>query len=182
MKQLRYGTFETNSSSSHSLVITKAAPKHYTPEEAYRELFVDSEGYWNPCDELYFGRSPFKVLATFADKLKYAYANSPLRKVKHKKGGFNYYKEYYKVTNIVKKFLGQDKQFNGIEKWYLKHYTVGTDDYALRHWLKTSKMSLIEFLTNKSVIIICDGDEYCIWETMKESGLININNIKTELE
>ena len=62
MFQIRGNTFETNSSSSHSLIITKGDSGHYTPEEAYSELYwMEEDGTWSPSsDDMYFGRSPFK--------------------------------------------------------------------------------------------------------------------------
>ena len=31
---------------------------------------------------------------------------------------------------------------------------------------------------NKNIIVICDGDEYCIWTDLKKFGLINMDNIQ----
>ena len=35
-----------------------------------------------------------------------------------------------------------------------------------------------EFLTNKKYNIICDGDEYLVWEDMINSGIIDKNEIE----
>ncbi len=51
----------------------------------------------------------------------------------------------------------------------------------LPKWLKDADISLIEFLTNKNIIVICDGDEYCIWTDLKKLGLINMDNIKLSI-
>ncbi len=180
MIQIRSNTFETNSSSAHTLVITKGNPEYYTPEEAYQELYwLDADGYWETSRDLYFGRSPFRVLSSFNDKLRYAYACAPSRKGRMKKSGYEgYWREYYKVTNVVKKFFGESRPFRGLDPSTRRTQHIGTDDRMLPKWLKDTGMSLIEFLTNKNVIVICDGDEYCIWTDMKKFGLINMDNIK----
>lgn len=180
MTQVRSSCFETNSSSAHSLVVTKGKAQHYTPEEAYKELYwMDNDGYWDPHGSFYFGRHPFQVLSTFKAKLRYAYACAPTRKGRQKKSGYaGYWKEYYRVTNAVKKFFGQDKQFNGLDPYIKRRKDIGTDDCLLFSWLKKLDITLIEFLTNKNIIVICDGDEYCIWTDMKKLGLINTENIQ----
>lgn len=179
MIKIRQSTFETNSSSSHSLVITKQKVNHYTPEEAYKELRYDinQQGDWEPYDDMYFGRYPFQVLSTFKDKLRYAYACAPVRQGRVKKDGYHgYWREYYKITNVIKKFFGSEYVFNGVSFKYCD--SVGTDDDKLHYWLDHANISLIEFLTNKNIIVICDGDEYCVWTDMKKLGLINKDNIQ----
>lgn len=188
MIQLRRGTFETNSSSSHSLVVTKGNNGHYTPEEAYEELDWDmyskdgerwpdddNGGIWMPSEDMYFGRAPFRVLMTFEEKLRYAYACAPIRKRPGRRHKYTYSREYYKVTNIVKKFI---PKFKGVK--FNSDY-IGTDDCCLRHWLKKLDISLIEFLTNKNIVVICDGDEYTIWQDMKNIGLVKEENFEKEL-
>lgn len=80
--QIRHGVFETNSSSQHSLCIMKNGGK-YTPEEIMRDIWLwdDNETgekncRWNLWDEecLYFGRSPYRAIHTFAKKWRYACA------------------------------------------------------------------------------------------------------------
>lgn len=184
MIQIRANCFETNSSSSHSLIITKGDAGHYTPEEAFGELYwMNDDGTWSPSgDDMYFGRSPFKVLNSFKDKLCYAYACAPTRRGKMKKSGYEgYWREYYKVTNVVRKFLGDKFEFNGIEPNYRRWNSIGTDDCLLPKWLNDANITLIEFLTNKNIFVICDGDEYCVWTDMKKFGLINMDNIKLAL-
>lgn len=181
MKQIRSNSFETNSSSSHSLIITKGDSGHYTPEEAFKELYwMENDGTWDPSRDLYFGRSPFQVLSSFSDKLRYAYANAPLRKGTPDKkwGGYHYYRQYCKITNVVKEFFGNDIIFKGLSNRVKREESIGTDDGLLFGWLKKADISLIEFLTNKNIFVICDGDEYCIWTDMKKFGLIDTSNIK----
>ena len=85
--QIRKGCFETNSSSMHSLVVTKKNENvRMTQEEIRNEFYLDEDWYKkrhknnekkivkiDPWDNE-FGRSPFNVLVTFIDKLAYAIA------------------------------------------------------------------------------------------------------------
>ena len=79
---VRNCVFETNSSSQHSIVVTKNNT-HIDPEK----ILLDREGNYDPNDcvcigkdgrwSLYnvsdgFGRSPFRLLTTFEDKFTYA--------------------------------------------------------------------------------------------------------------
>lgn len=76
MKQVRYGCFETNSSSMHSLIIMNR-DEYYTKEELTKGIYTTSDGTWDIWNEdsLYFGRSPFRTLSTFKDKWMYACAS-----------------------------------------------------------------------------------------------------------
>ena len=53
---------------------------------------------------------------------------------------------------------------------------IETDSTLLERFLKREKITLEEFLTNRKYIIIVDGDEYCIFETLKEE--LGINPVK----
>lgn len=174
MIQTRMNCFETNSSSSHSLVITNKDNGRYTPEEALDSLHWMRDGWWEPYGKLYFGRHPFQVLSTFSDKLRYVYAHTPFRVRPSKKHKWNNYSAmYWVINNKVKKFL---PGFKGIRVPRGTH--IGTDDHCLWGWLKEANITLEEFLMNKNIIVICDGDEYCIWTGMKKLGLITKDNIK----
>lgn len=80
-KQIRRCVFETNSSSMHSLVVTKKNDI-YSKDEILDGfyLFDDKETGEEDCvweirdDELEFGRSPFRALGNFHDKWLYACA------------------------------------------------------------------------------------------------------------
>lgn len=79
--QIRKSVWESNSSSMHSLIVTKKNSNvRMTQQEIRDEYYLDKE--WNKgkniiCLDKYdndFGRSPFSVLTTFRDKLTYAIA------------------------------------------------------------------------------------------------------------
>lgn len=74
-RTIRYGTFETNSSSMHSICIMKNEGE-YSPDEMRAGLWLDKEGRIDMYEsDLTFGRHPFRILCTFADKLAFAIAS-----------------------------------------------------------------------------------------------------------
>ena len=178
MKQIRQNVFETNSSSSHSLVIT-TNNEYYTREEINEDFYVTKEGIvrlWESSLEFY--RSPFDMLVTFMDKLRYAIASS----------GGNLVDE---CRELCRKYVDGFVDFKFDTKDYIWDSTVkdyveaenplpnygGTDDYQIEGWLKHYNISLEEFLTNKRYIVIVDGDEYCVWDNIKNSGLVEVTKI-----
>lgn len=80
--QIRMGVFETNSSSMHSLCVMKNEGK-YTIQEITHDMWLwddsktgEKNCIWIPYEgDLYFGRSPFRALASFSDKWLYACAS-----------------------------------------------------------------------------------------------------------
>ncbi|MDY6354343.1 MAG: hypothetical protein SPL66_06020 [Lachnospiraceae bacterium] len=74
-RTIRYGTFETNSSSMHNIIISKTKGP-YTKEELYDGIYVRTYDNTLNIDEydLCFGRAPFQLLCTFYDKFRYAIA------------------------------------------------------------------------------------------------------------
>ena len=120
--QIRKGCFETNSSSMHSLIMTKKNANIYmTKEEIREEFYLDDDWYKerhkndktekvkiDPYNNDY-GRSPFDILSTFTEKLYYAIAEYC---------GNNYSPETYVEANkkfeeifvpLIKKLTGCDK-------------------------------------------------------------------------
>lgn len=164
MIQIRQNTFETNSSSSHSLVIRtdniikeSGEDLYFTHDEMLESLHrVSPRGIYKPWnDDWYFGRAPFRVLDTFELKLQYAYANC----------GENKYTRNV-VTNILKELVPEVKKVN-IPK------SCWVDNWQLFGWLGEHNINLKEFLTNKKYVVIQDGDEYCIWKDLIGCGLID---------
>lgn len=178
MKQIRRNVFETNSSSSHSLVIT-TDNEHYTREEINKNFYITKEGkvrLWESSLEFY--RSPFDMLVTFKDKLRYAIASSNGNLVdqcrelccKYVDGfvDFEFDTKDYVWDSEVKDYVETDDP--------IPNYG-GTDDYQIEGWLKHYNISLEEFLTNKRYIVVVDGDEYCVWSNIKNSGLVDVKKI-----
>lgn len=178
MKQIRRNVFETNSSSSHSLVIT-TDNEYYTREEINKNFYITKEGkvrLWESSLEFY--RSPFDMLVTFKDKLRYAIASSngnlvdDCREIckKYVDGftDFEFDTKDYVWDSEVKDYVETDEP--------IPNYG-GTDDYQIEGWLKSYNVSLEEFLTNKRYIVVVDGDEYNCWFHIKDSGLVDTSKI-----
>lgn len=177
MKQIRRNVFETNSSSSHSLVIT-TDNEHYTREEINKNFYM-TDGIvrlWESSLEFY--RSPFDMLVTFKDKLRYAIASSNGNLVDQCRelcckyvDGFTDFKfdtKDYVWDSEVKDYVETNEP--------IPNYG-GTDDYEIEGWLKKYNVSLEEFLTNKRYIVVVDGDEYAIYDHIKKSGLFDTSKI-----
>lgn len=163
MKQIRRGVFETNSSSCHSLVIRSNELMEDLEESVYftHDEMLDSLGqikdgkYQSRDEDWYFGRSPFRALDTFELRFQYAYAN--------------YYYDDDKLNGLVELLKELVPEVKSIKK---PEY-AGVDERRLDKWLAQNNISLQEFLTNKKYVVIQDGDEYCIWYDLVQSGLID---------
>ena len=178
MIQIRDNTFETNSSSSHSLIITDFDGK-YTPEEMMKGIYLweDKETRMYESN-LEFYRSPFSLLATFESKSRYAIASSQghladeVEKIWYKYiPNFNGFKfdmkteeYYYDKKEWVD--LGEPKPIYG-----------GTDDYQIEGWLKSYNVSLEDFLTMRRDMVVCDVDAYREWYRILDSGLVDKSHI-----
>lgn len=184
MIQIRKGTFETNSSSSHSLVI---APKAYTEAYSYMKneipdyMIEDGVFYLGRYGGLYFGRSPFQVLYTMEDKLRYAYACFEydvekraelielIKKLNPKITRVSEFEYKYDEDNYLQ--WVEDGKPND-EYFYVKHPTVGTDESYLQIWMKQYNFTLEEFITNPHYVVIVDGDEYNYFKDMWKLGIV----------
>ena len=126
--QIRKSVWESNSSSMHSLVVTKKNSNiRMTQEEIRDEFYLNEEWYKerhkndekevvkiDPWDNE-FGRSPFDVLVTFTDKLAYAVAE--------------YCGDNYSIESYVK----SEKTFDEIFRPLLIRL-IGCDDIEWDKW------------------------------------------------
>ncbi len=180
MRQVRLNTFETNSSSSHSFVITDFEGR-YSQEEIMSHIYCRKDGsvnMWN--NSLEFGRSPFDFLNTFESKTRYAIASSNGRLVpqivevwKKYIPGFSHFEfdEKYRVWDEEKQEYVETDDDNPV-------YEYGyTDDSMIEEWLKKYNVSVEDFLTMKRYIVVCDGDEYKTWDKVRDSGLMDTSHI-----
>lgn len=178
MIQIRNNTFETNSSSSHSLIITDIEGK-YSPEEMMKGIYVNGDGEVSMHDyELSFYRSPFDLLATFESKSRYAIASSQGKFVEQ-------------IEEIWKKYIPNFKYFEFDETydywdeekrdWVETEEPVpvygGTDGYEIEGWLKKYNVSLEDFLTMHQYMVVVDGDETRVWYKILDTGLFDTSHI-----
>ena len=182
MKQLiRENTFETNSSSMHSLVITKNA-KPYTNWE--KELYHcgDTFELYGCCDTYIFERHPFEVLSSPKDKLRYYVAHYI---------GFKGDKSKIKpVKELIHKLTGCDKKkiiltHEDLESWrsnkIVKSYGwAGVNDTGenVFDYIEKNKIPLEEFVLDPRYTVIVDGDEYQEFKKMFLKGFIDLDNIE----
>ena len=139
--QIRKGCFETNSSSMHSLIVTKKNSNVRMTQEEIRDEFYLNEDWYkdrrknneeeivkiDPWDNE-FGRSPFTVLSSFRDKLAYAIAEYC---------GDNYRMESYlkaeeTFDEVFKPLLIRLIDCDDVEwdKWDNRYFVVYSDDNA----------------------------------------------------
>ena len=169
MKQVRLNTFETNSSSSHSFVITDFEGR-YSQEEIMSHVYLGNDGkviMWE--SRLEFGRSPFDFLNTFESKTRYAIASSNGRLVPQ-------------IVEVWKKYIPGFSHFEFDEKYRVcgeeENEEYGyTDDSMIEGWLQNYNVSVEDFLTMKRYIVVCDGDEYKTWDKVRDSGLMDTSHI-----
>lgn len=187
MKQVRYSCFETNSSSMHSLIIKKQ-DNYLTTDELEEELGILRLGrdkwaneensnkidLWiHSHDDITFGRTPFKVLTSVKEKLKYYIASE-----------CNSKEDIIKVENTLKEIFSNIEEITFASNWFKDWGNGDYDQYGyaqnyggFKKALIENNIDLKELITNSKYLVIVDGDEYQEFESMKDSGLINFKDI-----
>ena len=97
---VRSGVFETNSSSSHSICIRMDKDNLCIDRDNIVDNILNGRGEWK-ITGMYFGRSPFRYLAKFSEKVIYALANSI---------------DYREIEDIVKKYVQEFTGFKFVTK------------------------------------------------------------------
>lgn len=180
---IRNNTFETNSSSMHSLVITKKARPYTQWQKNLGHYNRDWEfELFSCCDTCRFERHPFEVLSSPKDKLRYYVAHYI---------GFKGEKERLKeVENLVHELTECPKKkiklyYEDIESWNsnkaVKTYGwAGVNDTGedVFNYIEKNNISLKEFIMDPRYTVIVDGDEYQEFGKMFLKGLIDIDNIE----
>lgn len=178
-RQIRSSVFETNSSSMHSLVV-KREDNYYADNELREHLWLRDDGTWNIWDDdrITFGRYPFMCLNTFESKVRYAIASLC--------GWRDDADEKFKeIESLVIEIIPECTSIKlpKVHYWYDDNRKISygsVDEDVLSPFLRAEGISLKEFLTNKRYVVIIDGDEYCVWNDLKNSGLVNADEIEKE--
>ena len=178
MRQIRYGVFETNSSSMHSIVVTKDDKPVEHIEQGYglNDIYLNSEGKYcvGGCDsKVDFERYPFEVLYSPAGRARYAIASyaynvdiedkveeieSIIRSVMPEFKGFEFDKYTYWDTDEEEIHYGHvDHQSSGL----------------LQNFLSERNVSLRDFILNDKYWVIIDGDEYCLTNDYLDNKVLN---------
>ena len=101
----------------------------------------------------------------------------------------DYCQKYGKTEDELVEYLIQKEKDWDIEAEYWesngywcfeKPYTGYVDEDILSGFLEKENISIEEFLLNKRYVVIQDGDEYCYWQDIKDTGLINVDMIDHE--
>ena len=160
MIKIRNGCFETNSSSSHAMIMMKEdqpLPQMFEPNHRVSngKLLI-----WS--DNLEFGRTPFDVLTDC-----YAIAS-------YGEDGFEEIEAL-----LYKRIAGlKEIEFWGHETVYSKYgYVDHQSNGLLQAFLEEHNISLEEFIFNDRYMVVIDGDEYRVFNNMLEVGLINESEI-----
>lgn len=165
---IRNGMFETNSSSMHSIVICKDGGS-YTEKELHDPIFLDGTiKFWE--NDLEFGRSPFELLTTWDRKLAFVIASLCRNKEEEDEEAKNIITELEKIVSkhipecCKIKIADICYEYSSWPYGYIDHQSLG----LLDRLLKEEGVSIEEFIFNKKYIVVIDGDEYCIFNQMKE--------------
>jgi len=204
-------SFETNSSSMHSIVLTNLGG-----DSDKGNLFTWNDGkahIWNR--DITFGRSPFHLLSTIEDKLYFAIASftddnekiEEIREITREIFGCELKfpmedVEEYRRADDHSWVSGYDvewvtdpedntkevlvykpdpsveleyKEYQRIDG-YIDHQSVG----LLQNFLKKHNVSLRDFITKAKYIVVIDGDEYCEFENILKSGIVDLSKIKSQ--
>lgn len=187
---IRRSVFETNSSSMHSIVVMK---NDVNTENQNDDVWIKDGKLQVFNSDLRFGRTPFEILSTTERKLHYAIASSALTSLHVVKDGncdeyfSNKLREFDSIASkVFENCVGINYPTipngrNG-KKWeqYNLGYVDHDSDTLLSRFLEEENISLYEFISNPKYIVIIDGDEYCIFNDLKKSGLIQTDNIIKE--
>lgn len=185
----------------HSLVVAKN-DEYFTEDEVRSNCYIFNDGTIRADEDcLIFGRSPFQVLTKLRQKAFYVLASMCQYK------GDDVYKEvcdvirsyipefvdfeletfaqihekkYYTEDSIIN-IYGKNNYVSKDDFWIVWGYRTGyVDEDILSGFLVQENISITEFLKNKKYIVVVDGDEYCIYNTIKKSGIINTSFIERE--
>ena len=202
MINIRYGAFETNSSSMHSLIIFKGGQEDTSGCNTTELEFTHGHTTHGSCGWLYtpepwgdsneytgyihvseneFTRWPFQMLNNWIDKSIYLIAQWSWEKDIEEK-----------VANLISIIQEEIPGFKGFK--FNKDYTWNSekgeyndyesDDYgSVDHQsagLLPEKLgvSIKEYLFNPQIMVVVDGDEYCTFDEMMEAGIIDRKNIE----
>lgn len=200
MIQLRKNVFETNSSSMHSLVVTKPEKaKEYCERELKFEFALNEDrktkelsfNLWAYCDDedLVYERSPFRILRTPLEKLRY-YSAATLMNCegkpdrKKEKEIKDFISKVTGITDYSKIILYHKEEHRnwktGRIKTFKNYGSVYCNDSGETpmHFIKRKGISLEDLVMNPQYTIIVDGDEYCLFKALFEAGIIDANDFE----
>lgn len=161
----------------HSLVVLKESdglPKACDWER--RDL--DDGTYAVIVGENDFGRAPFALLSHPVDKFLYLLADRFGRYSDDEEGRAEFVEDAIEAMEGCSRIEFTEREWDGrMDYGYVDHQSAG----VVWRYLDDNCIDAAEFLRDPRFVIVVDGDEYCAWDEMKESGLVDISNIEFEL-
>ena len=175
MIQIRNNVFETNSSSSHAFVICPKEPDKdeycYDNNDLFERVLASDDNKYGVyrAKITEFGRYPFRILFLPEDKADYAIANGMDKELEEE---LNYLYKNYDLDGCLWQIDSLKRE--GVKKILVaKSNGWGVDDFRLKEWLDSNKISFHDYLTNRKYVVICDGDEYNYFDCLCEMGMIS---------
>lgn len=187
MKQtIRINTFETNSSSMHSLVVVKNPKPYKNDETLYAHGDNTFDLFWCDSQDGYYERYPFRIMRTPLDKLRYYVA--------HYVGACGKVDLIPKIidfiscqTNVPKDKIkiniddhfywnNDDEKDNAeLNYGYAGSNDTGEDVFT---YIENNNISMEEFVLNPKYVVIIDGDEYQEFKKLFESNILDANSFE----
>lgn len=168
MINIRNNVFETNSSSSHSLVVFKES-NAAADNELWR-LGDDGKLYFFSQNELEFGRSPFELLTTWYRRLCYAIASCSDRIGEIEAACYRNLPGLTAIEYPKDRWNGKDTPYYG----YVDHQSAG----LLESFLNQNNITFDEFIFNDKYMVVIDGDEYGIFDTLRQLPTWNQDKVE----
>lgn len=171
MIQIRRGTFETNSSSAHSIVVRKPMStlgfeKNNRRTEHFECGYIDQNGKMHVYENE-FGRG-FSVLSAWQDKFIYA-----LVELNSNREAMDRLVEVMKRRHPEFKEINIDVDPNepfGWGSWgHIDHQSQGNLTLAL----EKENISAEDFIDDDKYVIVIDSDEICYLDMLSRAGLLN---------
>ena len=163
MIQVRSGVFETNSSSSHSIVVTKGEQPIEMIDPEWR--MHDGELDMLYMDDLEFGRSPFDILCDWYGRLRYAIASMGEACIDEITAACRRHLKGFDHIKLPQDRYGDGENYYG----YIDHQSFS----LLRHTLRAHNITLEDFIFNDKYIVIIDGDEYYVFRRLRTTLLFD---------
>lgn len=173
MRQIRQGTFETNSSSMHSISILKKGGQ-YTKEEIESGMWIFGDGVLEPsASDIVYGRTPFRILTTPNEKMEYAIAS------------YGSYAKFKEIEEIMRRHVDRLKEIKipTADRFHCNWHDSSDPNFygdvdhesmgVLENFLNEHSVSLEDFIFDRRYIVWIDGDEYDIKGQMVDIGIID---------
>lgn len=174
---IRRNCFETNSSSMHSIVVTKDDVPVTGEEVASRIHWNDFNLRQWDVEEMEYGRHPFRYLKTFEDKVWFTIASYCSYR------DDDYCKVFIEdLEGIIREVCpefehiiidAEDSEYYTSKYGWIDHQSSG----LLQDFIQTHNITLKDFIFNKKYKVVIDGDEYYIFGSMLDDGIIDKENV-----